>query len=339
MTSIILATQTRTPFQTGAAMSLILLTPNDASLALKAESSVRSWLINSCPSDHSRRAYTSDINDFAAFLSLLGKTIFEISHKDVVAYLESLKQAKRSPTTISRRLTVIRGVLSALEADDLIPEKTVERIHKLKAPKVSQEGTTVGMSKEEAKRLLDAPDDTARGIRDRALLTTLLYSACRNSAICNVKVGDVVQEYGNWFLRLHEKGNRTVKVPLHPNAVEAIHRWLEISGLINAAPETYLFQPTDRKSEDFINKPLDPRTLLLIIKRHARKAGLTVERLGERGLCVHSCRVTAITNALRAGAKIEDVATLANHKSIQTTMRYRRLMGDEARKAALAISY
>ena len=49
----------------------------------------------------------------------------------------------------------------------------------------SNEGTTPPLSDEQARRLLEAPpEDTLKGIRDRAILATLLYHGMRGGKSC-----------------------------------------------------------------------------------------------------------------------------------------------------------
>ena len=58
---------------------------------------------------------------------------------------------------------------------------------------------------------------------------------------------------------------------------------------------------------------------LKMIKRRARKAGLTAE------ICAHSFRGTGITEYLRNGGDLEIAARIAGHVSIRTTQLYNRL--------------
>ena len=56
----------------------------------------------------------------------------------------------------------------------------------VEAPAVPRDGKTVALAPEECRRLIETPDaSTPIGIRDRAILTLLAYSACR--------VGELVQ--------------------------------------------------------------------------------------------------------------------------------------------------
>ena len=50
--------------------------------------------------------------------------------------------------------------------------------------------------------------------------------------------------------------------------------------------------------------------------------GLNVNPDGRRGICTHSLRKTSLNNALKHGAKVEQVQQWAGHADIRTTQGY-----------------
>ncbi len=58
------------------------------------------------------------------------------------------------------------------------------------------------------------------------------------------------------------------------------------------------------------------------MKRYCRAAGIEPERLGQRGIGVHSLRKTAINDAIRGGAQMHEVREFAGHSDIRTTELY-----------------
>ena len=79
---------------------------------------------------------------------------------------------------------------------------------------------------------------------------------------------------------------------------------------------------------------LDRSAIWEVVKRNARKAGLDPDRVGRRGIGVHSLRKTAITNALENGAPIQKVQQLAGHADIRTTQLYFRPSAKDSEDAA-----
>ena len=67
-----------------------------------------------------------------------------------------------------------------------------------------------------------------------------------------------------------------------------------------------------------LDKPLDGSTVLKnIVRKYARKAGISAQ---VNGLCVHSLRATAATNALDNKADIAKVQEWLGHANVSTSM-------------------
>jgi len=55
---------------------------------------------------------------------------------------------------------------------------------------------------------------------------------------------------------------------------------------------------------------------------HCKAARINPDRLGQRGIGIHSLRKTAINDAIRNGAQMHEVREFAGHSNIQTTELY-----------------
>jgi len=149
-----------------------------------------------------------------------------------------------------------------------------------------------------------------------------------------LKVGDVHQREGVMHLRVEGKGDKVRYLPLHPLAQrliasyraalkEAQKKTQEHAGQ-EAEPEEDLkgplFQPVKNNRTRTLAKPLHPTSVYQdIVRRYAREVGL-VEVVP--GLCVHSLRATAATNALSNNADIAKVQEWLGHSDISTTRMY-----------------
>jgi integrase len=258
----------------------------------------------------------------------------------VQAYLEFLRTQELAAATRAKKLTVIKGLVRTLSIEGVFPFAEGQKILSVKAPRVSRDGRTPGLSLDEARRLLDAPPpDTLRGIRDRALLSLLLHTGARRNAVCGIRIGHLLHEMGVHYVLLHEKGDRQIRAPLHPHPSERIRLWLEACGTDESAPHTYLFRPFNKRGGQLQDKPLHPYMVWYLVKKYARAAGLQVDRLDERGICAHSTRVTAITASFEGGAKLEEIQQLVGHKDPRNTLRYRRNSPKDAANAVMRINY
>ena len=92
-------------------------------------------------------------------------------------------------------------------------------------------GATPVLSPAEARRLLEAIDTgTLAGRRDRALVSVMLYSVARVSAVIAMRRQDYFRQESRGWLRLHEKGGTRHDVPTHHRAAAALDDYLARAG-------------------------------------------------------------------------------------------------------------
>ena len=100
------------------------------------------------------------------------------------------------------------------------------------------------LSAGEARKLLESIDTGAlAGLRDLALLSVMLYSFARVSAVLGMRRQDYFGQGSRGWLRLHEKGGKRHDVPAHQRAAAALDAYVEVAGL--QEPKAALFQTMD----------------------------------------------------------------------------------------------
>ena len=115
---------------------------------------------------------------------------------------------------------------------------------------------TKGATPAERRALLDRIDlGSLVGLRDRALLSVMVYSFARVSAAVGMRRQDHFRQGLRGWLRLHEKGGKRHYVPAHHRAEEAVEAYLDADGV--KAP---LFQSVDRAVR-LSGRPLARRAL------------------------------------------------------------------------------
>ena len=153
------------------------------------------------------------------------------------------------------------------------------------------------------------------GLRDRALLSVMVFSFARVSAAVGMRRQDYFRQGVRGWLRLHEKGGKRHDVPAHHRAEEAVEAYVVAAGLGDArAP---FFQSVDRTGR-LSGRPLGRRAVLAMIKRRAVAAGLPAST------CCHTFRATGITAYLSNGGTLEHAQRIAGHASPKTTKLYDR---------------
>src|ERR671934_6871 len=83
-----------------------------------------------------------------------------------------------------------------------------------------------------------------------------------------------------------------------------------------------LFRPLTPDAARLIRRHLDRKTPWRLVKKYCRAAGIDPDRLGGRGIGIHSLRKTAINDAIRNGASMHEVREFAGHADIRTTEVY-----------------
>lgn len=300
--------------------------------AKSAAAAILPWIFDRLPSEHSRRAYARDLAAFVRHMEAHGVDPLQVTGDDVRIYKEALKQAGKSRTTIARVLSVLRGTYEQLAKKGFMPWDQVRDIQAVESPRV-EKNTTPCLSQKEAVKLLHSPNtDTLVGQRDHALLFCFFKTAARCSALAKACVGHLERTDVEYYLRLTEKGGKTQRKALL-EAAPALLQYLG-AGNIRDDVEGPLFRPVGKDRKTLIRKHLTRSTILAIVKKYARKAGIATSRLGARGVGVHSLRKTAITNALQNGAPMEKVQQLAGHCDIRTTQLYFEPSAKDAEDAA-----
>jgi site-specific recombinase XerD len=173
-----------------------------------------------------------------------------------------------------------------------------------------------------ARRLIEAPPaDTLKGVRDRAILATLLYHGIRREELCRLKVRDMQSRQGVMHFRIKGKRDKTPFVPMHPMAQRLVEEYLALAGHATEAAAP-VFRPVTNNRTGELDKPLDGRSVYdNVVRKYARETGVSAKI---DGLCVHSLRATAATNALENAADIAKVQEWLGHANIATTRIYDR---------------
>lgn len=176
----------------------------------------------------------------------------------------------------------------------------------------------------EVRKLLNAPDETPKGLRDRALLELFYSSGIRREEMARLAVPDV--DIRNGFVRVKGKGGRDRVVPIGQTACEAIGRYLK------AARSVWLKAERNPGWTDALwlspiqpHPPLKKEAVAAIVQRYAKQI------LG-RNVSPHVWRHSYATHLVANGANIVYVQRLLGHQSLKTTDIYTRVSVPDLKK-------
>jgi integrase/recombinase XerD len=163
-----------------------------------------------------KRAYEDAIRDFMLFAGIKRPEEFRsVTRAHVIAWRDELGDRVMSGgeglsgTTIRHRLATLPSLYQYLCDRNAVPHNPVKGVKRPRAE--TEEGKTPALGDHQARKLLKAPDEKSlKGIRDRAILATLLYHGLRRDELCKLRVRDYKQERrGTPHLKVTGKGEKT----------------------------------------------------------------------------------------------------------------------------------
>jgi integrase/recombinase XerD len=282
------------------------------------------WLAN-ITNPKTRRIYKNDVAEFLAFTGLTDSAALRtVARSHVIAWCKDLEARALGPATIRRKLSALSSLFDYLCERNAVVGNPVDGV---KWPATNNnEGGTPAIGDAQARRLLEVPaPDTLKGVRDRAILATLLYHGIRREELCLLRLRDMQSRQGVMHFRIKGKRDKIRFVPVHPMVQRLIEDYLEIGkhgGGIDFDLDGPLFRPVANNRTGRLDRHLDPGSVYQnIVIKYAKATGISAEAIG---VCVHSMRATAATNALSNDADIAKVQEWLGHANVSTTRLYDR---------------
>jgi integrase/recombinase XerD len=277
---------------------------------------------------NTQRAYESAVRRFLDWCERQGVTLHQIAPGMVGKYLIGLggSAAKRN-----LHLSAIRGFFDRLVQRHVVILNAAASVKGVRDHAI--EGKTPEISIEQARTLL-ASIDTSNvvGLRDRAVIATLAYTACRAGAVCKLRLQDFQDEGSQYMLRFQEKGGKSREIPVRHDLEGYINAYLCASNIKADSKDRPLFRSAIRKTKQLTANALTTKAICELVKRRLKDAGLPSR------LSSHSFRVTAITDLLTQGVPLDDVQYLVGHASPRTTRLYDRRQKQVTRNIVERIS-
>lgn len=254
-------------------------------------------------------AYERDLTTYLDFLVKNDvQEVDEITRKEILIYLQKMKEIGKSTRTISRAISSIRSFHQFLLREKVATEDPT--VH-LEMPKIEQKLPDV-LSMTEVNLLIEAPDrETLKGKRDYALLEILYGTGMRVSELLSLKISDVHLTMG--FVRVFGKGGKERIIPLGRKAIEGCTIYIEEARAKFIEKKT---MPIDALFVNMHGGNLTRQGCWGILKQYAYEAGLKKE------LTPHILRHSFATHLIENGADLRAVQEMLGHADISTTQIY-----------------
>ena len=186
----------------------------------------------------------------------------------VIAWRDELAGRSLGGSTVRHRLASLSSLFEHLCERNAVTHNPVKGVKRPRAE--GGEGKTPALGDHQARQLLAAPaDDSLRGKRDRALLSTLLFHALRRDELCKLRVKDAQHaRRGVPHLRVQGKGEKIRYVPLHPGTAALIHDYLEAAGH-GVDDAGALFRPLRNNRTDRLEGAITPDGIYKLVRTYS----------------------------------------------------------------------
>lgn len=263
-------------------------------------------------------AYARDLGEVAIHVSeAQAEDVRKIDAAVLLDFIVSASRRGKSARSSARQLSALRGFFRFLvreRAIDTDPTELVDR------PKLARKLPRV-LSYEDVDKILAAPPkDTARGVRDCAMIHLMYASGLRVSELCALKVGDLDRKVGT--IAPLGKGNKRRLVPVGHLALDKIDLYLDAVRAHHprATVDPHLFLSPR-------GKRFTRQGFWKLLKAYARAVGITAP------ISPHKLRHSFATHLLRGGADLRAVQAMLGHADLGTTEIYTRVAQDHIRTA------
>jgi integrase/recombinase XerD len=231
-------------------------------------------------------------------------------YQEDLAFSLTAKGTLLTAVTQERLLVVARNLTRFLRDKDYLLHDPGQSI---KLPKTPKRLPKTILSKEEVKKLINAPDrHTSKGYRDRVILEVLYDTGIRRSEISKIMLNDLDLDGG--YIRIHGKGSKDRVVPLSQRVCEIIRNYILAvrSSFINGDDPGYLILNRwgHRLKGEGING---------IVKKYAQSS------MVKKHITTHTLRHTCATHMLRNGAPLRHIQEMLGHESLESTQLYTRV--------------
>lgn len=279
----------------------------------------REFFEASIENPHTRRAYRRAVDRLLAWCSQRDVPLDQVSPWLIGEYLGALTARDGQPLSKPTRklhLAALRHFFDHLVIRHAVPLNPAASV---RGPRHSViEGRTPALSVSQARQLLARIETRSLvGLRDRAIIGVLIYTAVRVGAVAKLRRRDFYTDGRQWYLRFDEKGGQQRDIPCRHDLQGYIQEYIDAIGDSQEADEP-LFRSARGRTGTLAAWGCQAKDIHRMVKRRLKAAGLPTI------LTCHSFRATTATDLLEQGVPLEDVQELLGHADPRTTRLYDR---------------
>ncbi len=252
-------------------------------------------------------------------------TVTDVHLMALIRYFSD--EVKLSPYTVSLYASAVKSVMVEAYFLDMINEKQLKLIQRVKIPRGSRIRQRTALSLTEIQTFFAACDDgTALGARDAAAFSVLVGCGLRREEAATLAMENI--DFAVAELKIIGKGNKQRMVPLQTTVEDKLLDWIDNwRGEYPGALFTGL-----HKNGSITDQQLTVSGLYKAIK----KRGVL---LPIQSFMIHDLRRTYGTLLLDNDVDVFTVQELLGHESVDTTKKYDMRGNDRKRKAVDTLKF
>ncbi|GAA0743407.1 site-specific tyrosine recombinase XerD [Clostridium oceanicum] len=248
-------------------------------------------------------AYSRDISRFKEFVKTRRENVEDIGIVTVMAYVQYLQKVGRANSSIVRNIVSIRNFYKFLIKKGMVLEDPTVGYE---IPKVKRNIPEI-LSVIEVDRLLQSPDLSEKGIRDRAMLEVMYATGVKVTELLNLTIYDVNLKLN--YIKCRGTKKRERIIPIGSYSVNCLEKYFKVRPSINIYNLDYLFlnlKGTQMTRQGFWK----------IIKFYAKESGIN------KSINSYTLRHSFAVHLLQNGADIKSVQELLGHTDLAATQIY-----------------
>ncbi len=267
-------------------------------------------------SNNTELSYKRDLEKLGHFMAEKGiKNVKAVTAEDLDSYVKYLEDNHFANATISRNVASVKAFYHYLVQEGVVTEDISD---KLKSPKIEKKMPEI-MSPEEVVRLLEQPcGDSAKEIRDKAMLELLYATGIRVTELITLRLSDVNMQLDFVICR---DANKERVIPFGGAAKNALGRYLDGTreSMIEDKKSNVLFANCS-------GQPMSRQGFWKLVKYYAKKADIKAD------ITPHTLRHSFAAHLVENGADLKSVQEMLGHSDISTTQVYANLNHNHLRE-------
>ncbi|WP_434296616.1 site-specific tyrosine recombinase XerD [Clostridium sporogenes] len=254
-------------------------------------------------SKNTLEAYRRDVEKFSEFVKSREEKILSVDTVTIMAFVQYLQREGRAISSIVRNIVSIRNFYKYLIKKNMVSEDPTLGYE---IPKIERTIPKI-LSVEEVDKLLNSPDSSKKGLRDKAMLELMYATGVKITELLNLNIYDINLKFN--YIKCRGSKKRERIIPIGSYAVKCLKNYLEVRPAINVYNLDYLFlnlKGTQMTRQGFWK----------IIKFYAKEASIDKE------IDSYTLRHSFAVHLLQNGADIKSVQELLGHKDLAATQIY-----------------